>query len=246
MQFRSWVAYARLIATYVELKQQFEELVSRGEIDELTRRSIVDMTIKAAKNLARKYGRVVEGVKKVKGGQVLEYEAKTIRNEALAEGEARGEVKGEANGAVLALSKAVSFVFLTVEDAARVADMTVEEFERKAAEFARELPQDLSWALASPPRAESPRAPTPLALLSAATPARESPGSAACSPAPRRTLRARSCRRRDRFSSSRPRQSALSPPRSPRGRPPNPAREPGTRWTKARRSSRTSRMPPPG
>ena len=150
-------AYAQLIATYVDLKRRLEELVLRGEIDEFTRRSIVDMTIKVAENLARRYNRVVEGVKKVMGGQVLEYEAKTIRNEALAEGRAEGEARGEAKGraegeaigeargvikgkeqgTVLALSKAVSFGLLTIKQAAWVVDMTVEEFERKVAELAQ-------------------------------------------------------------------------------------------------------------
>ena len=73
-------------------------------------------------------------------GRVLEYEAKTIRDGALAEGKA----EGKAEGTVIALSKAISLGFLTVEDAARVAEMTVEEFERKATEFAQELPQNPS------------------------------------------------------------------------------------------------------
>ena len=81
-------------------------------------------------------------------GRVLEYEAKTIRDEALAEGEEKGEtrgvIKGREQGTIIALSKAVSLGFLTVEDAARVAEMTVEEFERKATEFAQELPQNPS------------------------------------------------------------------------------------------------------
>ena len=140
---RDHEAYARLIATYVELKRRLEELVSRGEIDEFTRRSIVDMTIKVAENLARKYDRVVEGVKKVMGGQVLEYEAKTIRNEALAEGRAEGKAEGKvegkvegiAEGTILGLSKAVSFGLLTTKQAAWVVDMTVEEFESKVAEL---------------------------------------------------------------------------------------------------------------
>lgn len=77
-------------------------------------------------------------------GRVLEYEAKTIRDGALAEGKAEGKAEGIAEGTVIALSKAISLGFLTVEDAARVAEMTVEEFERKATEFAQELPQNPS------------------------------------------------------------------------------------------------------
>ena len=139
------------------MRDRLEGLAMSGEIDEFTKRSIVDMTSMVAESLACRYNRVVEGVRQVMGGQVLEYEAKTIRNEALAEGRAEGEARGEAKGraegeaigeargvikgkeqgTVLALSKAVSFGLLTIKQAAWVVDMTVEEFERKVAELAQ-------------------------------------------------------------------------------------------------------------
>ncbi len=62
------------------------------------------------------------------GGQVLEYEARTIRDESKAEGKAEGQLE--------TLAKLVSRRSITVEEAAEVAGMTVEEFERKAAAVA--------------------------------------------------------------------------------------------------------------
>ena len=58
------------------------------------------------------------------GGQVLEYEARTIRDNALAEGELRTLAKLVARGSI------------SIEQAAEFAGMTVKEFERKAAAVA--------------------------------------------------------------------------------------------------------------
>ena len=56
------------------------------------------MSNKVLENIAKKYDVVREGVKSVMGGKVLEYEAKTIRNEGLEEGLAQGLEQGLERG----------------------------------------------------------------------------------------------------------------------------------------------------
>ena len=48
------------------------------------------MSNKVLEHIAKKYDAVRKGVKSVMGGKVLEYEAKTIRNEGLKEGMEKG------------------------------------------------------------------------------------------------------------------------------------------------------------
>ena len=110
------------------LRDRLEGLALSGEIDEFTKRTVVDMTIRVAESLARKFNRVVEGVRQVMGGQVLEYEARTIRDESKAEGKAEGRIE--------TLAELVSSGIITLDQAAGVAGMTVEEFERAVAAVA--------------------------------------------------------------------------------------------------------------
>ena len=50
------------------------------------------MSIKVLEHIARKYDHVREGVRSVMGGKILEYEAKTIREEAKEAGREEGRV----------------------------------------------------------------------------------------------------------------------------------------------------------
>ena len=61
-------------------------MLHRKAIAEYTKCTIVDMSNKVAEHIAEKYDCVKEGVKFAMGGRVLEYEAKTIRNEGIREG----------------------------------------------------------------------------------------------------------------------------------------------------------------
>ncbi|MCI8410013.1 MAG: hypothetical protein HFJ09_12210, partial [Lachnospiraceae bacterium] len=62
-----------------------EELCINQEITEYTKSTIEEMSNNVLENLAKKYENVKEGVKDVMGGQVLDYEAKRIRNESIEE-----------------------------------------------------------------------------------------------------------------------------------------------------------------
>ena len=100
-----------LTAEYEGIKRHLETLSRSGKLTEYARQTIGEMTGKVLEHLAGAYDKVREGVKSVMGGNVLEYEAKTIFNEGLAlgrnegilmgrnEGFALGEAKGKANTA---------------------------------------------------------------------------------------------------------------------------------------------------
>lgn len=56
------------------------------------------MSNKVLEHIAQKYDSVRKGVKAVMGGRVLEYEAKTIKNEGIKEGMEKGIEKGMETG----------------------------------------------------------------------------------------------------------------------------------------------------
>ena len=74
--------------------KRLETLQDSGEIDEFTRRAIIDMTKEVTRHLAEHFTNVKEGVEAIMGGQILNYEAKNIRNKAIAEGRAEGRAEG--------------------------------------------------------------------------------------------------------------------------------------------------------
>ena len=59
-------------------------------INEFTKCTILDMANKVLENIAANHEKVREGVKSVMGRQVLEYEAKRIRNEGIEQGIKQG------------------------------------------------------------------------------------------------------------------------------------------------------------
>ena len=79
----------------------------------------MDMSRKVLESIAKKYQKVREGVTEVMGGRVLEYEAKTIKNEGWLEGK------------VEVLFDLVENHVFTIKEAASYAGLTVEEFSNK-------------------------------------------------------------------------------------------------------------------
>ena len=78
---------------YKDITDRIEQLLNAGEISEYTKCTIMDMSNKVLVHIARKYENVMEGVKQVMGGKVLDYEAKRIKNEGIVEGKAAGIVE---------------------------------------------------------------------------------------------------------------------------------------------------------
>lgn len=71
-----------LKAEYRSIADRLEKLVTENEIDQYDKSAIMAMSEKVMTNLAQHYENIVEGVGTIMGGQVLDYEAKRIKNES--------------------------------------------------------------------------------------------------------------------------------------------------------------------
>ena len=111
---RDPIQLEHLKAEYQSIIHILENLVTAKEINEYTKCTLMDMSKKVLDHIAEKYNTIQEGVKTIMGGKVLEYEAKTIRNEGLYEG--RLEMLFDlVHKNLLSLSDAVSQAELTEE-----------------------------------------------------------------------------------------------------------------------------------
>ena len=80
--------------TYQDIFQRLSLLEQGGEITEFTRQSIKAMIDKVAVFRAGKYAGVKKEVEEIMGGQILNYEAKDIRNSGIREGKKLGIAEG--------------------------------------------------------------------------------------------------------------------------------------------------------
>ena len=78
---------------FCHMRRQLEELNQQGSITEYVCRTILDLSRKVADNLCIKYEKVREEVLEVLGGEILEYEAKTILNQGIEEGWTKGRTE---------------------------------------------------------------------------------------------------------------------------------------------------------
>lgn len=83
---RDAAALAGLENEYGQIRGKLDYLLEKKEIDEYTKCTLIDMTNKVLGHIAKEYASVREGVESVMGGRVLDYEAKTIKNEEREEG----------------------------------------------------------------------------------------------------------------------------------------------------------------
>ena len=99
------------------------------------------MVGKVLEHTAEKYENVKKGVKSVMGGKVLEYEAKTIRNEGIKEGLKEGikeeMQEGLQKGRMEMLFDLVQNNLLTIREAASQVKLTEEAFREKMMESGR-------------------------------------------------------------------------------------------------------------
>ena len=84
--------------TYQDIFQRLSFLEQSGEITEFTRQSIKAMIDKVAMFRANQYERVMEEVKEIMGGKILDYEAKDIRNKGIQIGINEGKRLGIVEG----------------------------------------------------------------------------------------------------------------------------------------------------
>lgn len=75
-----------LTCLYGEIMEQLNTYAIENRIDEYTKRTILDMSKKVLKHLAKKHANVKERVGAVMGGKILDYEAKDILNAGRIEG----------------------------------------------------------------------------------------------------------------------------------------------------------------
>ena len=87
-----------LLSEYEGIRERLEGLAESGKLTEYVKRTLEEMSGKVLEHIACRHEKVREGVKSIMGGQVLEYEAKTILREGIALGEARGIKLGRNEG----------------------------------------------------------------------------------------------------------------------------------------------------
>ena len=78
---------------YAGIRKKLENLCAQNKINEYMKCTILDMSGRVLEHIAKKYEAVKEGVKDIMVGTVLDYEAKRIRNDGIAEGRKEGEMK---------------------------------------------------------------------------------------------------------------------------------------------------------
>lgn len=117
---------------------RLEALVREGEISEFVRQSLTAMMREVAGKITEKYGNVRKGVTSVMGGEILEYEAKTIWRGGFAEGERSGFEAGERSGfkageregELKVYQEMIRDGFITFSEAAKRLNMEEEKLEK--------------------------------------------------------------------------------------------------------------------
>lgn len=78
---------AKMQETYEDIFERLNRLAAEKVISEYDRLAIKAMCENVALALTKRYRKVKEGVEQIMGGQVLEYEAKTIYQEGISQGQ---------------------------------------------------------------------------------------------------------------------------------------------------------------
>ena len=128
---------------YRRIAGHLEKLSEQGELDMYTRLTLMEMSEMVLEKIAAGYEQVREGVKKVMGGKVLDYEARRIKNEGImlgrqegidegiALGRRKGHEEGRQEGKLEMLYDLVRNDFISIKDAAAQIGMSEEVFVGK-------------------------------------------------------------------------------------------------------------------
>ena len=81
----SEIKLQKLCEEYSYIQTKLDDLQKAGEVSEFTKSAVCVTTNHVLALIAQKYQRVQKGVENVMRGKILDYEAKTIRNKAIAE-----------------------------------------------------------------------------------------------------------------------------------------------------------------
>ena len=83
-----------LCGDYQKILERLSELEESGEISTFSYETIRDMTKKVVSHLAEKQKNVRKGIGEIMGGEILDFEAKRIRDKARLEGWQAGQAEG--------------------------------------------------------------------------------------------------------------------------------------------------------
>ena len=90
----SEIKLQKLCEEYSYIRTKLDDLQKAGEVSEFTKSAVCATTNHVLALIAQKYQSVQKGVENIMRGKIIEYEAKTIRNKAIAEGRAEGKAEG--------------------------------------------------------------------------------------------------------------------------------------------------------
>ena len=94
-----------LVSTFAGIRNKLDYKVKSGNLSEIEKYTIIATSNLVIGGLTKKYSNIQEGVLKVMGGKVIDYEAKEIFNQGKSEGLSQGVSEGKVYGAVEALRK---------------------------------------------------------------------------------------------------------------------------------------------
>ncbi len=126
---------------YIQIVRRLNHCVESGMISEYIKATVVIMSKKVLDALTAKYSRVQEGVGKIMGGKILDYEAKDILNRGRAEGHAEGLAEGRIE-AIRVMVKTAQKYNVSDEE---IIEQLVEELsidEEEATEYLRKALQE--------------------------------------------------------------------------------------------------------
>ena len=99
---------------YINIRLRPENMARQGTITEYTCRTILDLSRWVAESLCQKYDNIRREVISIMGGEILEYEAKTILNE----GKKQGWILGRESGRAETYLELVKEGILNIQEAA--------------------------------------------------------------------------------------------------------------------------------
>lgn len=123
----------QLADVFGNIRIRLYRLTENGEISEYYQKTILTMSEKVIKNIAKKYQKTSERIGDIMGGKILEYEAKTIMNE----GRTEGRKEGVAEGQTLVFINMIKRGF-SMEDAMSIAEITKEQADKAIADMERQ------------------------------------------------------------------------------------------------------------
>ena len=98
----------QLTDEYRHIRTRLDELQEAGELDTFKKNAICAMITHVLLLIAENYQKVREGVEHIMGGKVIEYEAKTILRQGIAQGREEGREEGRDEGINIGLQRAMT------------------------------------------------------------------------------------------------------------------------------------------